>query len=237
MLTQLFAADRVVALQYAGAAYVNPTRRKRTNKLPSWHAPRTLSALPSCGDGGRFTAVTGFSENNERVRRILHQSVVPMLVGRAMHTQTLRSRIQIIRHGCLASIACISMVFGTGCTPEKNSANLEMEKLQGTWQLLYQQMNGKKLPDEKTAEMLHGKMVFTGDKIRYTVELPGCDFEIAYKLRPDQKPKAIDLQLTGTVDKKGIGLKTFGIYLLQEDTLKICHSKTNRPTDFNAGAS
>jgi hypothetical protein len=43
------------------------------------------------------------------------------------------------------------------------------------------------------------------------------------------------LQLIDTVDKKGIGLKTFGIYLLENDTLKICHSKTNRPTDFNAG--
>ena len=127
------------------------------------------------------------------------------------------------------------MISGTSCTPEKNSAKLEMEKLQGTWQLLYQQMNGTKLPDEKAAEMFHGKMVFADDKIRYTVELQGFDFEFAYKLHSDQKPKAIDLQLTDTVDKKGIGLKTFGIYLLEDDTLKICHSNTNRPTDFNAG--
>src|SRR5438552_1751284 len=133
------------------------------------------------------------------------------------------------------SILCISILFGTGCTPEKNSANLEMEKLQGTWQLLYQQMNGTKLPDEKAADMFHGKLVFVGDKIRYTVELPGFDFEFVYKLHPDQKPKAIDLQLADTVDKKGIGLKTFGIYLLENDTLKICHSQTNRPTDFSAG--
>ena len=138
-------------------------------------------------------------------------------------------------HGWLASILCISILLVTGCTPEKNAANLEMEKLQGTWQLLYQQMNGTKLPDEKDAEMFHGKMVFTGDKIRYTVELPGFDFEFAYKLDPDQKPKAIDLQLTDTVDKKGIGLKSFGIYLLEDDTLKICHGNTNRPTDFKAG--
>jgi len=122
-----------------------------------------------------------------------------------------------------------------GCSIEKPSSAAEMEKLQGTWQLVYQEMNGQKIPDEKTAEMLHGKMVFVGDKIHYTVELQGFDFEFAYKLHLDQEPKAIDLQLTDTVDKQGVGLKTFGIYLLQGDTLKICHSKTNRPIDFNAG--
>jgi len=37
------------------------------------------------------------------------------------------------------------------------------------------------------------------------------------------------------MDKQDIGLKTFGIYLLKGDTLKICHHKTNRPTDFNSG--
>lgn len=152
-----------------------------------------------------------------------------------MHTQRFRSKIQIMVHGWLASISCIGILLGTGCTAEKNSAKLEMEKLQGTWQLVYQQINDKKLPDEKTAEMLEGKMVFAGDKIRYTVDLPGFDFEFTYKLHPDQLPKAIDLQLTAPLDKQGIGLKTFGIYLLEDDTLKICHSKTNRPTDFNAG--
>jgi uncharacterized protein (TIGR03067 family) len=134
-----------------------------------------------------------------------------------------------------AFILCISILLGTGCTPEKNSANLEMEKLQGTWQLVYQQMNGTKIPDENASAMLNGKMVFAGDKIRYTVEVQFFDFEFAYRLHPDQKPKAIDLQLTDTGDKKDIGLKTFGIYLLENDTLKICHSPTNRPTNFSAG--
>lgn len=83
--------------------------------------------------------------------------------------------------------------------------------------------------------MLHGQMVFAGDKIRYTVELPGFDLGFRYKLYPDQQPEAIDLELTATPDHKGIGLKTYGIYRLEGDSLKICHSKTKRPADFNAG--
>ncbi len=120
-------------------------------------------------------------------------------------------------------------------TSSKSSTELEIEKLQGTWQLVYQQSNGKKLPDEKTAEMLHGKMVFDGDKLRYTVELQGFDFEFTYKLHLNQQPKAIDMQLTNVSDKKGIGQKLFGIYLLEKDDLKICYSETKRPADFDAG--
>src|SRR5438477_2978269 len=160
--------------------------------------------------------------------------MVRFMTTTPMRPQSFRSTVQTMLHGWSASILCISILSGAGCRAEKNAAKLEMEKLQGTWQLVYQQMNGEKLPDEKAAEMFHGKMVFAGDKIRYTVELPGFDLEFSYNLHPDQKPKAIDLQLTDIVDKKGIGLKTFGIYLLEDDTLKICHSEANRPTDFNA---
>src|SRR5260221_9983455 len=84
----------------------------------------------------------------------------------------------------------------TGWGAEKNSASSDTDKLQGTWELIYQQINGKKLPDEKTAKRFHGKAVFVGGKFRYTVELPGFDFEFAYKLNPDHQPKEIDLRLT-----------------------------------------
>ena len=131
---------------------------------------------------------------------------------------------------------CLSLgLAATGCRAEKNSASSDTDKLQGTWELVYQQINGKKLPDEKAAEMFHGKAVFAGDKFRYTVELPGFDFEFAYKLNPEHQPKEIDLRLTDSADKQGIGQEFFGIYRLHDDKLEICYSKTKRPVDFNAG--
>lgn len=143
-----------------------------------------------------------------------------------------QSRLAIDR---LAFVLSIGVMLALGCTPEMNAPKLEMEELQGTWHLVYQLMNGTKLPDERAAAMLHGKMVFAGDKIRYTVELPGFDSAFAYKLHPSQQPKAIDLELTDVSDKQGIGKRTVGIYSLEDGTLKICHSETNRPTSFDAG--
>lgn len=144
-------------------------------------------------------------------------------------TAPFRSAIQVIL--CLCSILAVS---GTGCGVEKNAASMDADKLQGTWQLVYQQMNGTKLPDEKQAEMFHGKMTFAGDKIRYTVELPGFDFEFRYVLHPDHQPKEIDLELTESPDKKSLGSKFYGIYVLENSTLRICHNKLKRPTGFSA---
>ena len=146
----------------------------------------------------------------------------------------LRSRIEILLRGSVASVLGISVLFGLGCAPETNSAKVEMAKLQGTWQLVYQEMDGTKLPDEEAAKLLHGKMVFSDDKIRYTVEIQFFDFGLAYKLDPERQPKTIDLELTETGDRKGIGQKMLGIYRLEGDKLKICHNETNRPVDFQA---
>ena len=114
-------------------------------------------------------------------------------------------------------------------------SQIGMAKLQGSWQLVYQKMNARKLPDENAAEMFNGKMVFAGEKIRYTVELPGFDFGFAYQLHPAHQPKEIDLELIQSRDRQDIGQKLLGIYLLEGDSLKICHSKTKRPADFDAG--
>jgi uncharacterized protein (TIGR03067 family) len=132
-------------------------------------------------------------------------------------------------------LLCLGLVLSTtGCGTKKTSADLDTERLQGAWDLVYQQISGKKVPDENGAALFHGRMVFIGNKIHYTVELPGFDFEFAYNLQPNQQPKAIDLEITNTPDKKGIKQKFLGIYLLEHDSLKICYNKTERPTGFNA---
>jgi uncharacterized protein (TIGR03067 family) len=105
-------------------------------------------------------------------------------------------------------------------------------KLQGAWQLVYQESNGKKLPDEKFARMSHAGMIFTGDRIRCSAELDGFDFQ--FTLRSDLQPKGIDLMVTDTADEQYLGKKFFGIYRLESNTLKICYNKTDRPTEFSA---
>ena len=131
---------------------------------------------------------------------------------------------------------CIGLAFlVVGCRAAKDFARSDAERLQGSWQLIYQEANGKKLPDEEAAAMFHGKMVFASNKLHYTIDLQGFDFHFVYELHPDQQPKVIDLELTDTIDNRGIGKKFFGIYILDNNTLTICYSIIKRPTDFNAG--
>ena len=129
---------------------------------------------------------------------------------------------------------CLSLAL-VGCRDDEDVANSETNRLRGTWNLVYQQINGKKLPDEKMAEAFHGKMVFVGDEIHYTVELQGFDFQFDYTLNPGQNPKAMDLRLTAATDQRGIGQELFGIYRLNQDSLEICYSRNKRPMDFFAG--
>jgi uncharacterized protein (TIGR03067 family) len=135
----------------------------------------------------------------------------------------------------LGLVMSLALPISAGCAPATGSSKSEADQLQGKWKLVYQEMNGQKLPDEKQAEMFHGIMQFTDGRIHYSVELPGFDFTFAYKLHPDQRPKGIDLTLTGTPDGKGKGKTTLGIYRLREGTLEICHSEANRPVNFSAG--
>lgn len=106
--------------------------------------------------------------------------------------------------------------------------------LQGTWKLVYQESGGRKLPDEKTAEMFHGKMVFKGSEIRYTVELPGFDFRYSYLLHSGQQLTGIDLTVTETPDGKGLGEMMPGICRVDGDTLEICYNAAKRPAEFAA---
>lgn len=134
----------------------------------------------------------------------------------------MKFKTQLILCQCLVWI-----VVGTGCNTER--ATSDMEKLQGTWQLVYQELHGQKLPDEKAAEMFHGKGVFVADKFHYTAEIPGFDFKFAYTLNSTQQPKAIDLRSPDTAEQ------LFGIYRFKHDKLEICYSAAKRPTEFNAG--
>jgi uncharacterized protein (TIGR03067 family) len=115
-----------------------------------------------------------------------------------------------------------------------DSVDSDSEKIQGIWRLVYQESAGRRLPDEKTAEMFHGQMVFTKDKVHYTAELPGFDFEFAYRLNTRQQPPAIDLKLINVSDKNNIGQSYLGIYHLKGDTLEICYGRTNRPVAFES---
>lgn len=123
----------------------------------------------------------------------------------------------------------------TGFTAGAAEKELRLADLQGTWQLVYQESGGKKLPDEKDAEMFHGKMVFKDNEVRYTAELPGFDFKFTCLLHADRQPTGIDLKVMQTPDGKGTGQTMLGICRRDDEILKICYNPAKRPAEFVAG--
>jgi uncharacterized protein (TIGR03067 family) len=99
----------------------------------------------------------------------------------------------------------------------------DQEQMQGTWRLVSGRRNGKSFPEETVKTI---RLVFAGDQLTTKVGDRGTKF--AFMLDPEQEPKAIDLDMDGSVGK--------GIYQLDEDKLRIVHGEvgTPRPKDFSA---
>src|SRR5262245_55020919 len=104
----------------------------------------------------------------------------------------------------------------------------ELEKLQGAWQLVSAEADGKKAPQEQIKNVrvvIRGEKhtVFFGDKV--------VAREIAFQIDITKKPKAVD-------DLLPTGQRILGIYELQGDTLRSCVAPAGkeRPTRFSAEA-
>ena len=124
------------------------------------------------------------------------------------------------------------MVLGGGCGTVSKGKGTQPVTILGAWRLVYQQSNGQKMPDEKTASRLSGRMFFSEERMHYTVELVGFDYEFAYRINPATQPATIDLELLNTPD--GARQQARGIYELTEKSLKLCYSTEARPKGFTA---
>lgn len=115
----------------------------------------------------------------------------------------------------------------------KQAVEKEQEKFQGTWRVLRAEDRGVVMVSEKAGEMFDVKLVFKGDRVRYTGKLPGLDLEYSYKLDPTQNPKVIEMTLVKAPDKKGLGKIDKSIYVLEGDSLKICGGGKELPKAFD----
>jgi uncharacterized protein (TIGR03067 family) len=78
-----------------------------------------------------------------------------------------------------------------------------------------------KLPEEYVKSIAL-KMTFDGDKV--SAKSMDETKDGTFKVDPTKKPKEIDITVGGKASK--------GIYELKDDTLKICVSDGDRPTEF-----
>lgn len=116
----------------------------------------------------------------------------------------------------LVMIAGVGLLLGTD-DPSKS----ELDKYQGTWVLISEGSQGKKIPHEKP------DLSYTvrGDKTFFTSN--GKDRSAAVKLDPSKTPKTIDLV-------RDDGLSWKGIYTWYGENFKTCAAEDlgDRPTEF-----
>jgi uncharacterized protein (TIGR03067 family) len=116
-------------------------------------------------------------------------------------------------------------VFLAADAPQDAAVRKELEQLQGTWQMVSHEVDGK--PDEA----LRGAVrVVEGDK--FTIKMGDKTLRAGtMKLDPTKKPMWIDITFAEGPEK---GKVRRGIYVLEGDTQKICYGDLDkeRPTEF-----
>ena len=100
---------------------------------------------------------------------------------------------------------------------DDKGAKAELKKLEGTWQLVSEVMDGKEQPADYVKRI---RWTFD-DKGHWRVEDGGkVQFTGDLTVYPDRNPKAADSTLTNEGDQKGKIIRA--IYELDGDTLKEC---------------
>ena len=108
---------------------------------------------------------------------------------------------------------------------------VDRSELEGQWKLVRMENSGGGLEKRGFAALT---MHFNGDKMFGVFEGGTKEDFGPFVLNTEQKPKHIDFKLH---NKKGVFTR-FGIYELDGDRLRICHTtvlppkESNRPTDF-----
>jgi uncharacterized protein (TIGR03067 family) len=103
----------------------------------------------------------------------------------------------------------------------------ELERYQGTWVLVSEEFEGKKVPADELPDLSY---TVRGDKVLFTSR--GRDRSATVTLDPSKTPRTLDL-----LRDDGVGsLK--GIYTWDGETIKICSAddEGDRPTGFTTGA-
>jgi uncharacterized protein (TIGR03067 family) len=116
---------------------------------------------------------------------------------------------------------------GLPAQPKKDPVAQDLKALEGTWLVISHEINGQKASD--TDFRTFEKIVVSGGKMHFA-----DDIVLPFTIDPTKSPKAIDLDLPGVM-MAGAHLK--GIYSLEKDELKLCHSQSpvgKRPKQFSS---
>jgi uncharacterized protein (TIGR03067 family) len=121
---------------------------------------------------------------------------------------------------CLALIGMACLLIAAD---KEDAAKEELKKLEGTWECTATELGGQKVPDA-----LFKDTTLTVKGNSYTVKFKGkVTDEGTIKIDPTKTPKTIDMG-----SSKYSGIKDFGVYELDGNTLRICSARNERPKEF-----
>jgi uncharacterized protein (TIGR03067 family) len=122
------------------------------------------------------------------------------------------------------TITFVATLFLTVDAAKDDAIKKELEKLQGTWQLVSAETDGKPAPEETIKKV---KVVIQGAKHTVYFGEEVIAKEIAFQIDPSADPKTVD-------DTLPDGKMIHGIYELDGDTLTSCVAAVDkeRPTEF-----
>jgi uncharacterized protein (TIGR03067 family) len=106
----------------------------------------------------------------------------------------------------------------------------ELKKVQGTWQLVASETDGKKMPEHQVKKI---RVTIAGDRHTVTFDGKPVAAKVKFTLDPTTTPKSSEDSLE---QEPHNGKKIRGIYLLEGDKLTSCVAAIDapRPTDFTA---
>ena len=138
----------------------------------------------------------------------------------------------MLRHPCAIrprriTLLALALFLGTTHLSFGQDAKKDVDKLQGTWEIIELVADG-----EKMAPTFLKRFAFAGNKMIWGVGEQRKSF--TFKLDEKTKPKEIDVTSSDGSTK---GKERPGIYLLDGDTLQLClplDRPAARPTEFVA---
>jgi len=156
-----------------------------------------------------------------QARLLAHQVLKDMLRRRVW---TIGSLILAVLLALSVGILSYASILGPPVTVVEADPRIEMDGLQGEWQVIAVERDGRVLPKDE--------FPFTRLRIgdQFILHEGGeHDEEVSIRLHPEQHPKAMDMQSTGYHGEK----RNNAIYALVGDTLTICRpDDAARPTEF-----
>jgi uncharacterized protein (TIGR03067 family) len=113
--------------------------------------------------------------------------------------------------------------------PKADTAREELNKLEGTWQVVSVETRRKARP---AGEVNGLKLVIKGDSSTFEKDGNRVVGKGKLSIDPGKKPKTIDIAVTGAPEDPRGTFTILGIYELDGDSLRMCWGGPKRPTEF-----